>query len=104
MAPRALESKAQFIARLRSQAKSIATQPVGLGTHHFSHAVVLEEGLFRVRRLVLPKAKVDAYVAEHKSFMPEHAEMLSEPTGDVVFEAPTLEGLIAKFEAARWPL
>lgn len=101
MAPRALESKEQFITRLRAEATSL---PVGLGMHHFSHAVVHEEGMFRVRRLVLPRAKVDAYIKEHRSFMPEHAEMLSEPTGEIVFEAPTLEELIAKFETAKWPL
>jgi hypothetical protein len=104
MAPRPLESKAQFIARLRTQAKSLAKRHVGLGQHHWSHGVVLEEGMYRVRRLVLPKEKADAYIKEHRSFMPEHAEMLSEPTGAIVLEAPTLEGLIVKLEASNWPL
>jgi hypothetical protein len=104
MAPRAPESKAQFLARLQKQAASLATRPVGLGSPHHSHAVVHEEGVFRVRRLVLPKAKVEAWVKEHKSFMPEHAEMLSEPTGEIVLEAPTLAELISRLESMKWPL
>ena len=104
MAPRPLESKAQFLARLSAQAKSLKKSPVGFGQHHFSHAVVVEEGVFRVRRLVLAKEKADAYLKEHGRFMPEHAEMLSEPTGAIVLEAPTLEALISKLEAASWPL
>jgi hypothetical protein len=35
--------------------------------------------------------------------MPEHAEMLSEPMGEIVLEDPTLDGLISKLEAGRWP-
>jgi len=99
MAPRAPESKAHFIARLRT-----STLPVGVGSPHFSHGVVQEDGVFRVRKLVLRKEKVDAYRKDHSTFMPEHAEMLSEPIGDVVLEAPTLDALIKKLEGARWPL
>lgn len=100
MAPRPLESKEQFLKRLRSQQGSL---PVGFGQHHFSHAVVAEEGVFRVRRLVLPKGKAEAYLKEHGMFMPEHAELLSEPTGEIVLEAPSLQELIEKLEAGRWP-
>ncbi|MDP2272509.1 MAG: hypothetical protein Q8N23_11050 [Archangium sp.] len=103
MAPRLLESKSQFLDRLRAHAKSLGTQPMGFGGHHFSHAVVQEEGVFRVRQLVLPRDKYEAWVKEHRSFMPEHAEMLSEPVGAIVLEAPTLDGLISQLEAGRWP-
>jgi hypothetical protein len=100
MAPRPLESKEQFLKRLRSAKGKL---PIGFGQHHFSHAVVEEDGVFRVRRLVLPKEKADAYLKQHGMFMPEHAEMLSEPTGEIVHEAATLEELIKKLEAGRWP-
>ena len=99
MAPRRPESKSEFIARLRK-----SKLPVGVGSPHFSHGVVQEDGVFRVRRLVLRQEKVDAYRKEHSTFMPEHAELLSEPIGDVVLEAPTLDELIEKLDAARWPL
>ncbi len=104
MAPRPLESRAQFITRLRSQARTLGKQPIGVGQHHFSHAVVKEEDVFRLRRLVVNKEKYEAHMKEHRSYMPEHAEMLSEPTGAIVLEAPTLEELITQLEAARWPL
>ena len=104
MAPRPLESKAQFIARLRAQAPTLGRQPVGVGQHHFSHAVVKEEGVFRLRQLVVNRARYEAHMKEQRSYMPEHAEMLSEPTGAIVLEAPTLEELIIKLEASRWPL
>jgi hypothetical protein len=104
MAPRILESKAQFLERLKRGAQALATGPIGFGQHHFSLAVVLEEGRYRVRRLVLPPGKAEAYLKEHGMFMPEHAEMLSEPIGEIVFEAETLEGLISLIEKARWPM
>lgn len=99
MAPRRPESKAEFLARLRT-----SQLPVGVGSPHFSHGVVHEEGAFRVRRLVLRQEKVDAYRRAHSTFMPEHAEMLSEPIGEVVLEAPTLDELIKKIDGAPWPL
>lgn len=104
LVPRAPESKPRFIARLRAQAATLAQRPVGLGSAHHSHAVVEEDGVFRVRRLVLPGEKVEGYRQTHRTFMPEHAEMLSEPTGEIVLEAPTLEGLLSRLEAVRWPL
>lgn len=104
MAPRAPESKAQFLARLRAAGKTLAGQPVGLGSPHFTHGVVEEEGVFRVRRLVLSRAKYEAYRKENSSFMPEHAELLSEPIGELVLEAPTLAALISRLEQGRWPL
>lgn len=104
MAPRALETRDGFIARLRAAAGDVVERPLGFGGHHFTHVVVVEDGVWRVRRLVLDRAKAEAYLAEHGIFMPEHAEMLSEPGPDVVFEATSLEGLIATLRAAPWPM
>lgn len=103
MAPRLPETRDQLIARLRAAGGAIARQPLRFGLHHHSHVVVVEGGRWRVRRLVLDRAKAEAYLAEHRIFMPEHAEMLSEPGPDVVFESDSLEGLIAVMEAAPWP-
>ena len=57
-----------------------------------------------MRELELPKAKVDAYIAEHRTFMPEHAEMLSEPTGAIVYDAASLEELVQLIGAGPWPI
>lgn len=94
----------QLIGRIRANAKHLATQPVRFGSPHHSHAVLAEAGVFRVRQLFLPREKVDAYLAEHRTFMPEHAEFLSEPTGPVELEAATLEGLISSLENSRFRL
>jgi hypothetical protein len=102
MAPRPLESREAFIARLRAAADRVASAPLRFGGHHFSHVVVVEDGVWRVRRLVLEMARAEAFRAQHGRFMPEDAEALSEP-GHVVLEAPTLEGLIAALPR-RWPM
>ncbi|HEY0136388.1 MAG TPA: hypothetical protein VGB85_20030 [Nannocystis sp.] len=104
MAPRPPESREQFIRRLRAAGDSVAGQPLGFGGHHFTHAVVVEGGRWSVRRLILDQAKVDAYRAEHRVFMPEHAEMLSEPGPEEVLGADSLAGLVAAIEAGEWPL
>lgn len=104
MAPRPLESLDAFIARLRSAGDGVARTPLRFGGHHFSHAVVVEDGVWSVRPLVLDRARADKYLQEHGMFMPEHAEMLSEPGDTRVLEADSLEGLIAALKAGRWPL
>lgn len=104
MAPRPLETRDQLVERLRRAGNRVAKTPLRFGGHHHSHVVVVERGVWRVRRLVLDRAKADAYLAEHGMFMPEHAEMLSEPGPEVVCEASSLEGLIAAMLAMKWPL
>jgi hypothetical protein len=103
MAPRPLESLDQFIARLRTAVASGA-QEVRFGGHHFSHAVVSENGRWRVRKLVLDRARADAFLKERGYFMPENAEDLAEPGEPIVFEAADLEGLVALLETASWPM
>lgn len=90
--------------RLRASWKEDGSARVGIGSPHHSHGVVLQNGRLQVRRLVLPKEKVDAYLAKHRTFMPEHAELLSEPTGAIVYDATSLEELVQLIEAGRWPL
>lgn len=104
MAPRPLESKESFIARLRTSWRPDGSARIGVGTHHFTHGVVLEDGKLRIRELVLDRAKADEYRKKHGRFMPEHAEMLSEPTGAILYEAATLEELVKLIAAGRWPL
>lgn len=103
MAPRPLESREAFIARLVAAGTKIRRHPMRFGGHHFTHVAALEGEVWRVRRLVLDRAKADAYMREHGSFMPEHAEMLAEP-GPVVLEAATLAGLVEALQGVRWPM
>lgn len=92
-----------FLARLR-QAVAQGAREVRFGGHHHSHAVVAEDGRWRVRKLVLDRATADAFLKERGYFMPENAEVLSEPGEPVVFEADDLEGLIALLQTAKWPM
>jgi len=102
MAPRAIESKEQVVARLRGVAGR-AGEVMRFGGHHFTHAIVVRDGAWQVRRLVLDPAKGAAYLAEHGMFMPEHAEMLSEPGDEVLLAAESREALAAALLVA-WPL
>lgn len=95
------ESMQRFLARLHQGAASLATQPVRFGSPHYTHAVVKEDGVFRVRQLVLSREKADAYLAAHGIFMPEHAAEISEPVGKIELEAPTLDALITLLQASR---
>ncbi|PCC69674.1 hypothetical protein SAMN02745121_04098 [Nannocystis exedens] len=104
MAPRPLEPLDHFIARLRRSAPLTAGAQVRFGGHHFSHAVVVEDGRWRVRPLVLDRARADAFLQERGYFMPENAEDLSEPGDPVVLEADSLEGLIELLRGAKWPM
>ena len=104
MAPRPIESLDAFIARLRRASPLTPGAQVRFGRHHFTHAVVVEDGRWRVRPLVLDHARADAFLKERGYFMPENAEDLSEPGDPVTFEADSLEGLIEELlKAGQWP-
>jgi hypothetical protein len=101
MAPRPPESFEAFLSRLQEAITNGGTQ-VRFGKNHHSHAVCVEEGVFRVRRLEVTPEEAKAYLDEHGIFMPEHSEMISKPR-TLVFEEPTLEALTAVLEK-HWPL
>jgi len=102
MAPRLLESREDFLARLQ-QAARLGKKEVRFGAHHFSHAACLEGATWRVRRLVTPRAKAEAFLKQHGRFMPEDNEALAEPA-DVMLEAPTLGALVEALRRGPWPL
>lgn len=106
MAPRPPESKQDFFARLRqavAEAEDGEDLELRFGHHHFSHALCREGSRWLVRRLEHDADAAAAYLAEHGTFMPEHAEMLAKP-GAVVHEAGSLDELIAALDRGRWPL
>lgn len=99
MAPRPPEPMAHLIQRIRDGASSLARQPIRYGTPHNSHAVVLEEGRYRVRRLALSRERADAFRAANGGrFSPENAEDLSEPTGAIEHDFATLDELISALQ------
>lgn len=102
MAPRPLETREQFIERLRRVAE-LERVELRFGGHHFTHAVCRDAGPWTLRRLELDPSEAEAYLEKHGTFMPEHAEMLSKP-GAVLLEADTLDELIAALARQPWPL
>jgi hypothetical protein len=90
------------LARLRA-----GTLPFTFGSPHPSVAVVEQEGVFRVRELLVDpeeaRAAAEASMAARGMWMPEQHYALGKPTGRVFVEAPTREALAAKLEAYPWP-
>ena len=108
MAPRPPQSREEVVKELREQAGWLERTPYCFGAPEWAYAVVAQDGVFRVRRLELDQARAMAYAMEARekgrSFQPEDAESFKRPTGEVLLEAPTLEGLLARLEAGPWPL
>lgn len=102
MAPRAPQTAASVIARIKAHAQSLEANPVRFGSPHHSRAVLKQDGRYRVRVLVLEREKADAYLKEHGTFMPEHAEFLSEPTGAIELDFATLDELLSALAASKY--
>jgi hypothetical protein len=82
--------------------------PFTFGSPHPHMGVAEQDGVFRLRKLVInqQKAMADSLAARAagRSWQPEHYYGLGEPIGEVMLEAPTLKELIAKIEAYEpWP-
>lgn len=81
--------------------------PFSFGSPHPFVAFVEQDGVFRVRELVVDPAEASAAaraaMAQGHSWMPEHHYGLGKPTGQVFLEAPTREALAEKLEAFPWP-
>lgn len=92
MAPRAPESLTSFRARLAGAVARGASE-IRFGLHHASHAVVAEPGRWVVRALQVDPGEAKAFLERHGRFMPEDAETIARPTGDVLLEAPDLPTL-----------
>jgi hypothetical protein len=102
MAPRRPESRAEFIARLRHVAPSAL--PLLFGSPTLTHAVVVQQGRWRVRRLVSNRERERAHWQRYGRLLPEEAEMMAEPTGNVLLDASSVDELIQQLEHTPWPL
>jgi len=101
MAPGPIETFGHFVERL-SAAFAGGEEQVRFGRHHFAHAVCMEDGGYRVRRLEHTREEAEAFMAEHGMFMPENAEAISTPR-TLVLEAESLDALIETLRGLPWP-
>lgn len=103
MAPLAPLGKSRALALLRA-----GKLPISFGSPHPCVAILEQDGVFRVRELVVDpgeaQAAASAARAQGGSWMPEHHYALGKPTGRVFLEAPTRDALAEKIEAYQWPL
>lgn len=102
MAPRAPETMDAFVERLQRAAERGVRQ-VPFGEHHWSHVACEEDGVWRLRQWVLDEKKAEEHRRTHGRFMPEDAEMLSEPGPAVLLEEATLPDFIVRLRK-HWPL
>src|SRR5512134_191903 len=102
MAPIAPLGKNRVLALLRA-----GKLPCSFGAPHPFIAVLEQDGVFRVRELVVDpgeaEAAAKAAMAQGGNWMPEQYYALGKPTGRVFIEAPTRDALAEKIEAYPWP-
>jgi hypothetical protein len=84
------------------------TLPVTFGSPHPSVMVLKQEGMFRIRELVVDEvAARDAAEASRRartpSWMPEHYYSLGRPTGKVFAEAASRTELLELMATMPWP-
>jgi hypothetical protein len=81
--------------------------PVLLGSPHAIAAIVEQDGVFRIRDLVIDEAEAraarTAALARNGAWMPEDYHELGRPTGPIQCEASSREELLAKMRTMNWP-
>ncbi len=94
----------------RDRAISLVKQgklPIWFGSPHPTVAIVEQDGVFRVRQLVIDEAESRAAgeqaLASGQSWMPEHHYALGKPTGTIYAEARSRAELIDRMRAMDWP-
>ncbi|MCY0987170.1 hypothetical protein OV203_08545 [Nannocystis sp. ILAH1] len=93
-----------FIALLRNRSRG-ARRPLFFGQwFSATHVVVVEDGVWRIRRAVFERARADANYAACGMYMPEPGEFEYRPGPEVVLEAASMDELIAAVKSVPWPL
>lgn len=81
--------------------------PFSFGSPHPCVACVEEEGVVRIRALVIDEAQARAAsenaLRRGQPWMPEHHYALGRPTGTIYAEAPTREALVEIIRTMSWP-
>lgn len=81
--------------------------PIQFGSPHPHVAIVEQDGVLRIRDLVVDPVEAEREAREARerndSWMPEQYYGLGRPTGKIHVEAATRDDLVAKMEAMGWP-
>ncbi len=81
--------------------------PIWFGSPHPHTAIVEQDGVCRIRQLVVDAAEARASYEEamkkHESWMPEHHAALGKPTGEIYVEAKTRDELLERMKTMEWP-
>ena len=89
------------------QLVAAGTLPIHFGSPHPCAAIVEQDGVFRIRDLVIDKAEADAASAaafsRGGSWMPEHYYALGKPTGTIHCEAASRDELLERMKTMDWP-
>ena len=94
----------------RAQAMKLVAKgkiPFQFGSPHPMVAVVEQDGVFRIRALVVDEAEANAASEEAQAdgepWMPEHHYALGRPTGKVFVEAASRDELLKRMKTMEWP-
>lgn len=102
MAPVAPLGRRAAIARIRRGAL-----PFAFGSPHPCVMVLEQDGLFRVRALVIDDAEArtasQVALANHQPWMPEQYYAMGRPVGKIYAEAASREELARRVDAIDWP-
>ncbi|MBK9035307.1 MAG: hypothetical protein IPL61_29315 [Myxococcales bacterium] len=102
MAPIPPVGRARALAAVRA-----GDLPLWLGSPHPFVAIVEQDGVIRIRALVVDPAEAEAArtasLAAHGHWLPEQHYELGRPTGPIHLEAATRAELAAAIEAMPWP-
>ncbi|HEU4538808.1 MAG TPA: hypothetical protein VFS00_32030 [Polyangiaceae bacterium] len=81
--------------------------PVSFGSPHVCVMALEQDGVFRLRQLVVDEREAAAALEEARAqrlpFQPEHYYGLGRPTGTIYAEAPSREGLLEQMRTIPWP-
>jgi len=81
--------------------------PLRFGSPHPSVMVLHEDGVYRIRTLVVDeddaRASRDRALARGEPWMPEHHYALGKPTGPIHAEAASIDELVEAMQTMPWP-
>lgn len=82
--------------------------PLSFGSPHPTVMVLQQDGVFRIRELVVDRDAAEAAAASARrartpSWMPEHYYALGQPTGMIFAEAASVAELVERMKTMDWP-